>query len=90
MQVSEDSQTLWLELAIENQSAQSISYNPYQFLLETNDGKKIVPSIQVIQDQIRLESGELHPGERIQGGLTYTISSDEVAPSVVDWSRKTI
>lgn len=82
MQVSEDGQTLWLELAIENQSAQSISYNPYQFLLETNDGKKIVPSIQIIQDQIKLESGELHPGERIQGGLTYTISSDGIPMSL--------
>ena len=82
MQVSEEDQRLWLELAIENQSAQSISYNPYQFLLETNDGKKFVPSIHVIQDQIRLESGELHPGERIQGVLTYTISSDEIPTSL--------
>lgn len=82
IKVSEQASTLFIDLAIENRSDEPISYNPYQFLVETTSGKQFVPSIYVTEERMLLGAGELNPGDKIEGSLTYSILSDEVPASL--------
>lgn len=68
---------LKVELRIENHSDEMITYNPYQFLIENEDGKNFIPAITSLNIEDELGAGELNPGEKVTGSLVYTHDEGE-------------
>lgn len=68
---------LKVELRIENHSDEAITYNPYQFLMQNEEGKKFIPSITSLNIEDELGAGELNPGEKVIGSLLYTHAKEE-------------
>ena len=68
---------LKIGLRIENHSDEVITYNPYQFLIQNEDGKKFIPVITSLNIENALGAGELSPGENVMGSLVYTHDKGE-------------
>lgn len=68
---------LKVELRIENHSDEVITYNPYQFLIQNEEGKKFIPSITSLNIEDALGAGDLEPGEKVIGSLVYTQDKEE-------------
>jgi hypothetical protein len=69
-----------IEVLVENQTGQPISYNPLDFRLVEPGGELVQPSVDALAPA--LLSGDLQPGEWVRGHIAFPIAEAEI-PSLV-------
>lgn len=60
-----------IRVTVENTGNSTISYNPYNFKVQNSQGQITDPAFTMIDQDTALQSGELAPGGKVSGTVTF-------------------
>ena len=83
-----------VHVKIENGGKDQISYNPFDFQLKNSQGNITDPGFILVDEDTALQSGELAPGGKVEGSISFETLKDDKALELIFtpdfWSDKKV